>query len=241
MISTNRFSTILKILILLICSAFLSNPQAIQVDSQSVRGATTDTVCRFGITSPLGIDGYNIASLGVGSYLDWGAGSNPSLPEGIEYIRVLRLRDDLYPQTLANLPLWLQSHPDSVWVVGNEPDTTYEGQDSLLPEVYANRYYELSTIIRTIDPSARIAFGSIVQPTPIRLRYLDRAWSALVADAGSTVEASALIDIWSVHSFILNEQPGSWGTGIPPGFENDHDDAVIITNLDDFSSEMKHA
>ena len=48
-------------------------------------------------------------------------------PTGVEYIRVLRLRDDLYPQTLANLPAWVQANPGSVWVVGNEPDTTYGG------------------------------------------------------------------------------------------------------------------
>ena len=53
-------------------------------------------------------------------------------------------------------------------MVGNEPDTTYENQDALLPEVYADRYFELATIIRRLDPSARIAFGSVVQPTPIR-------------------------------------------------------------------------
>ena len=200
---------------------------------QSVQAAATDTVCRFGITSALGSDGYDIASLGVGSYLDWGAGSNPSLPAGVEYIRVLRLRDDVYPQTLANLPAWVQANPGSVWVVGNEPDTTYEGQDALLPEVYADRYFELATIIRNLDPSARIAFGSVVQPTPIRIRYLDRAWDQLVADAGSSAAASNLIDFWSIHSFILNEQVGGWGTGIPPGFENDHADAVIITDFAD--------
>jgi hypothetical protein len=60
------------------------------------------------------------------------------------------------------------------------------------------------------------------------LRYLDRAWNRLVADAGSSTAASKLIDFWSIHSFILNEQMLSWGTGVPPGFEYDHADAFII-------------
>jgi hypothetical protein len=158
---------------------------------------------------------------------------NPDLPSGVEYIRVLRLRDDLYPDTLANLPAWVQANPGGVWVVGNEPDTTYEEQDALLPEVYADRYYELARIIRHLDRTALVAFGTIVQPTPIRIRYLQRAWNRLVLDAGSTASASQLVDIWSIHSFILNEQQGEWGTGIPPGFENDHSDAVIITNYAD--------
>ena len=222
-----------KVILILVVCVLLSNPQIVKPDLQSVQAATADTVCRFGITSPLGSDGYDVASIGVGSYLDWGAGSNPSLPAGIEYIRVLRLRDDVYPDTLANLPGWVLANPGSTWVVGNEPDTTYGNQDALLPEVYADRYFELASIIRGQDPSARIAFGSVVQPTPIRIRYLERAWNQLVADAGSSAAASNLIDIWSIHAFILNEERYSWGTGIPPGFENDHEDAVIITDLTD--------
>ena len=106
--------------------------------------------------------------------LDWGATTNPILPEGVEYIRVLRLRDDLYPGTLANITGWVEAYPGRVWMVGNEPDTRYGGQDELEAEVYADRYYELATLIRKGDPTARIGFGSVVQPTPIRLRYLTR-------------------------------------------------------------------
>ena len=228
-----QFSFLRKILVFSALGALLITSQNVKADPRSIQAATTDTVCRFGITSPSGSEGYDIGSIGVGSYLDWGAVSTPSLPEGVEYIRVLRLRDDLYPNTLANLTAWVEANPGSVWLVGNEPDTTYEGQDALLPEVYADRYYELATKIRLLDPTARIGFGSVVQPTPIRLRYLDRAWSELINLTGSSPGASALIDFWSIHGFILNEQMYSWGTGVPPGFENDHEDAVIITDLTD--------
>jgi hypothetical protein len=230
---TNTLPLVRKIILFLVLFVLLVDTQNVNPDLQSVQAAAVDTVCRFGITSPLGSDGYDIASIGIGSYLDWGAISNPSLPTGVEYIRVLRLRDDLYQQTLDNLPGWVQANPGGVWVVGNEPDTTYGGQDALLPEVYADRFFELANIIRNNDPSALIAFGSVVQPTPIRLRYLQRAWDQLVADAESPAAASELIDLWSVHAFILNEQVGGWGTGIPPGFETDHDDAIIITDLTD--------
>jgi hypothetical protein len=229
----NPFSILRNISLFLVAGVLLLNPQIIKPEIQSVKVAATDTVCRFGITSPQGADGYDIASMGVGSYLDWGAVTNPSLPTGVEYIRVLRVRDDVYPQTLANLPAWVQANPGGVWVVGNEPDTTYGNQDALIPEGYADRYYELATIIRNLDPSARITFGSVVQPTPIRIRYLNRAWDQLVAEAGSSTAASRLIDFWSIHSFILNEQVGGWGTGIPPGFEHDYADAVIITDFAD--------
>lgn len=221
-----------KLIFTLITITFLINPIPSGTTAQAAPAGVADTACRFGITSVAGAEGYDIASLHVASYLDWGAVTNPSLPNGVEYIRVLRLRDDLYPETLANLPVWVQANPASVWVVGNEPDTTYgeEGQeqDALLPEVYADRYYTVATTIRLLDSTARIAFGPVVQPTPIRIRYLQRAWERLVADAGSYSAASGLVDIWSPHSFILNEQEYSWGTGIPPGFEGDHADAFII-------------
>jgi hypothetical protein len=214
-------------LVIIMAAGFINNKPG------SALAASIDTPCRFGITSPSGSEGYAIDSLGVGSYLDWTAGSDPVLPPDVEYIQVLRLRDDLYAHDRENLPAWLARRPGSVWVIGNEPDTTYGGQDELLAEVYADRYYELARIIRKLDPSAKLAFGSIVQPTPLRMRYLARAWDRLVSDAGGVRNASLLIDIWSIHSFILNEDPGKWGTGIPLGFEGDYSDAVIITDFSD--------
>jgi hypothetical protein len=215
----------------LIALVLLISPTSVSSAEPSPSLATTDTACRFGITSVAPSTGYDIASLGVGSYLDWGAITNPSLSDGVEYIRVLRLRNDVYPVTLANLPGWVDANPGGVWIVGNEPDTTYEGQDALLPEIYADRYYELARIIRRYDPTALIGFGPIVQPTPIRIRYLQRAWDRLVIDAGNPSAASSLVDIWAIHSFILNEDTSfwnNWGTGVPPGFQDDHADAFII-------------
>jgi hypothetical protein len=222
-----------KLAALGVVSILLISPQMVRLEGRSAPAAATDTACRFGITSVHGAAGYDIASLGVGSYLDWGAVTNPTLPDGVEYIRVLRLRDDVYPATLANLPGWVAANPGGVWVVGNEPDTTYQQQDGILAEVYADRYYQLATIIRALDPTAKIGFGPIVQPTPIRIRYLERAWDRLVEDAGSQVAASNLIDIWTIHSFILNEQCGYWGTGVPPGFSCNDPDRVVISDFAD--------
>ena len=164
-------------------------------------------LCRFGIASPGGSQGYDIASIGVGGYLDWGASVDPNLPAGVEYVSVLRVRNDLYPRTLQDLAGRVAANPGGAWLIGNEPDTTYEIQDALTAEVYAQRYWEVAGLIRTLDPSARLGFGTIVQPTPIRMRYLDRAWTKLAVLTGSAAAASALIDFWSIHAFILNEQP----------------------------------
>src|SRR4030042_6058964 len=103
--TSNPLKLLRKSLIFFVVLVLLSSRFEIKPEIQSAQASVTDTACRFGITSPLGSEGFDIASIGVGSYLDWGAASNPVLPAGVEYIRVLRLRDDLYPHTLQNLPL----------------------------------------------------------------------------------------------------------------------------------------
>ena len=138
-------SSLPKLIAFFVIAIMLISPITVNSVVQADTTITVDTACRIGIDAPLPTAGYDIASLRIASLMDWGAVNNPSLPEGVEYIRVLRLRDDLYPDTLANLPAWVEANPGSVWVVGNEPDTTYEespgnGQDALLPEVYADRY-----------------------------------------------------------------------------------------------------
>lgn len=185
--------------------------------------------CRFGITAPQGFDPELIAAIGVGNYLDWRSVPGDELSDEVTYVGVLRVWERGYADMLDNLPEILAANPGGFWIVGNEPDTTYEQQDNLIAETYALRFYELATQIRELDPEAKIGFGTIVQPTPIRLRYLDRAWETLITFTGSEAEASALIDFWSIHAFILNEGPDEWGTGVPPGFEDDFADAVRYT------------
>ncbi len=207
-----------------------------------LRGA--ETLCRFGVTyRPLPdvtIDAALLKNLRVGAFLDWGPTNKYSLPGGVEFIHVIPVGGDAarFTDTLAYVPNAVRANQSDYWIVGNEPDTSYydqggHQQDNLLAETYAERFYQVAKLIRQNDSNAKIGFGSLVQPTPIRLRYLDRAWNYLKARAGSQQAASSLIDIWTTHNFILNEQPGEWGTGVPPGFESDYSDRIRITNLAD--------
>lgn len=211
--------------------------------AQPVESAPAFPGCRFGLTIGDGGLKGNLASTYAGGVLDWGMDNN-TIPTNVEYLHVLRVGDrytynggdclnkrDTYADTLAKLPAALAANPGEVWLVGNEPDTNFDCQDSLTAEKYAERFYAIANLIRSADPTARIGFGSIVQPTSIRLRYLDRTWNRLVQLTGNSTRASSLIDIWSIHSFILNEWPSyGWGTGVPPGFENDFADAVKNQN-----------
>ncbi len=200
------------------------------------------TLCRFGITAIPGLPGYeaNLSSLKVGAFIDWSSMPSRSLPPDVEYVHVITVGGDVFDDATraAGAAALASANPGDYWQVGNEPDTAYYGQagiqqDNLAAEVYAHRFAVIAQAIKSADPTAKIGFGTIVQPTPIRLRYLDRAWMALIREVDSYAAVDQLIDFWSIHAFILNEIPGEWGTGIPKGFEDDFGDAVSITSFTD--------
>ncbi len=171
--------------------------------------------CRFGITAPHGVAGFDLAGLGLGSYLDWTINADPPRPGGLEYVQVVRLQDGVYPRHLAAIPAVARAQRGAAWLVGNEPDNTYTfdgvGQDNLTPAVYAERYHAVYQAIKRADPTARVGLGGITQPTPVRLAYLARVLAAYQARYGRPPPA----DFWFVHAFVLNEVPGEWGAGLP--------------------------
>jgi len=107
-----------------------------------------------------------------------------------------------------------QKNRGNVWVIGNEPDNIW--QDNLTPEAFAHFYHDAYGLIKSTDPTARIAVGGISQSTPIRLKYLDQVLADYRKDFGSTLPA----DWWTLHGYVLQEKRGSWGADIPPGFSD---------------------
>ncbi|MBC7222997.1 MAG: hypothetical protein H5T59_01750 [Anaerolineae bacterium] len=179
----------------------------------------------FGVISR--ITDFPVARLRAGWYVNWGAAAETVHPAGLQYAQVLRTDPARRPD-----PAWLaqaaQANPGALWLVGNEPDCCYGGQDCMLPEDYAQVYHNLYTTLKAADPTAQVAIGGIVQATPLRLQWLDRVWQAYLTRYGTPMP----VDVWNVHNFILQEKAGSWGCGIPPGIPategmlyglNDHD------------------
>ncbi|MEW6568906.1 MAG: hypothetical protein AB1449_12225 [Chloroflexota bacterium] len=68
---------------------------------------------RFGVVAPLGVASYEAAldDLKAGAYLDFGRSLSPARPGGIEYIQVLRVRDDVYPDVLSELAGLVDANP----------------------------------------------------------------------------------------------------------------------------------
>ena len=171
--------------------------------------------CRFGAGGNAAA--YPVAELNVGWHTDWSSQLSPVRPNGAEYVHVVRLRPDLVngyaftPET-ATLQLHIDHNPGATWLIGNEPDSPW--QDNLKPETYARAYHHLYTLIKQSDPSARVGAGGIVQPTPIRLQYLDMALNTYRQLYGEPLPT----DLWNIHTYILSETTNCGdGACIPPG------------------------
>ncbi len=125
---------------------------------------------------------------------------------------------------LSQLPSLAQSRPGLLWVIGNEVERrdwwvtggADQGQDEIVPELYAQAYHEAYTAIKNADPTAKGAIGSMVEWTPLRQQYMDRVLSAYATNYGQAIP----VDVWNLHIFILQEVAGDWGAGIPAGLSN---------------------
>ena len=171
--------------------------------------------CRFGVGGP--VDGFAVADLNVGISMDWSARTAPPRPNGADYVQTVRIKADLiagyrFSPTTNTLYLIMDQNPGAAWLIGNEPDSPW--QDDLLPETYARAYHQLYTLIKQHDPSVYVGAGSIVQPTPLRMQYLDQVLDAYRNLYGEPLPA----DLWSIHSYILSETTNCFnGACIPPG------------------------
>ena len=180
---------------------------------------------RFGVGMPIGpISDYAVEQLGIGWYLDWNVRREPPRPAGIAFWQMARLSEKGYRPDASTILAAVRANPGSVWLIGNEPDVIW--QDNVTPERYAGLYHELYQLIKSADPSAQVAIAGVSQPTPLRLRYLERVLAAYEGRFGAPMP----VDIWNIHNFVLREERDSWGVSIPPGFE---EDAGILYEIDD--------
>ncbi len=180
-----------------------------------------------------------LPSLKAGWYLNWTVQARPERPGGMEFVQNVNVHQKLtcplysahaHDRTLcpyaqpydyiatdrATIDAAAKFNPGSLWFIGNEMDRRdWEGggQDEILPETYAVAYHDLYLTIKGFDPTARVGIGGVIQPTPLRLEYLGKAWDAYRQRYGARMP----VDVWNVHNFILREKLNSYGASIPPG------------------------
>lgn len=171
---------------------------------------------RFGVDMNLAfgkITDYDVAALHIGWYSDWSSSANPARPGGIEYAQLLWVSYGCGP-SLNSLGPKVDANPGSLWMIGNEPECTYgPGGGNNTPQQYADVYHQLYHFIKSRDPTAQIAIGGVVQPTPLRLKWLDWVWEYYQRTYGEPMP----VDVWNIHNMILQELQGDWGCGIPRG------------------------
>ncbi|HQE91307.1 MAG TPA: hypothetical protein PLH19_00340 [Anaerolineae bacterium] len=183
------------------------------------------------------------AYLNAGWYWDWAARGATQLPP-LQYVQTVRLS----PVKSGNVQIGYTASPTgtvlltaiaqqlgATWFIGNEPDCNT--MDNMRSEWYARAYHDLYYLIKNADPTAKIAAGNIVQPTPQRFLYLDRVLAEYQTRYGEPLPA----DLWSIHSYILCETcypvpphvPGepawAWGACFVPDWPSQSQSAFIGT------------
>ncbi len=182
------------------------------------------------------------AGMPIGTFMNWRVDPTQPLRYGVRFWHTVRLGPGGVRTNWADIDRVLAEQPGAVWVIGNEPDVVV--QDNLTPQEYARIFHTIVSYIKTRDPAAKIAIGGVSQPTPLRMAYLDVVLDTYQAEYGQPMP----IDIWTVHAFVLREEAGTWGVGIPPGMSaagarlyevSDHGNLEIIKqNLVDFRAWM---
>ncbi|HLF25814.1 MAG TPA: hypothetical protein VJG32_05720 [Anaerolineae bacterium] len=173
------------------------------------------------------------ATLRAGWYTDWSANPDPPHPGGMEYARLIAFSVNTNGCGVDKIPATergqvtasltgtalidnLRANPGALWLIGNEPDSIYNCAP-IMPELYAELYHEFYTFIQTHDPTARVAIAGIVQPSPLRLEYLDKVLNRYVALYGESLPTA----LWNIHLYALPEHAGRAGAGVPPGASSD--------------------
>jgi hypothetical protein len=167
---------------------------------------------RVGVGFPIGtVADYEWGDGLPGWWLAWRVEPNPPQVAGTRFVQMVRFQREGYKPSLAEITRAARANPGALWLMGNEPDVAW--QDNATAEQYAATYGELYPAIKAADPTALVAIAGVSQPTPLRLAYLDSILAAYRQQYGAEMP----VDVWNVHTFILREEQGSWGVGIPPG------------------------
>ncbi|MBN2007308.1 MAG: hypothetical protein JXA21_28430 [Anaerolineae bacterium] len=206
----------------------------------------------FGLSKASDAVNYDVPMLNAGWYWDWAA-KGPSQIPPLEYMQRINLSPVKSGSTqigytasptgtqLRNLVL---ANPGATWMIGNEPDCS--AMDNMVSTWYARAYHDVYTAIKSIDPTAKIAAGNIVQPTQQRFMYLDRILATYLEEYGEPLPA----DLWVTHAYILCEkcypyrapgEPFAWGAcWVPdwPGYNESLPYATFYSVYDHWNIEI---
>ena len=237
-----RAAAVVYLTLIVVVGGLLAHQRASA--AASIRTAAAGApICRYGVNVTGGSDVFtehDLTQLRTGWYLNYEAQPTPNQPAGVRFVPVIRLSQVgvngfTYTPNGPALLAAIAASPGAAWLIGNEPDRPGPSQDDVEPHVYAAAYHELYGLIKAADPTARIFAGTIVQPTPVRLMYLDMVLTSYHQTFGQAMP----VDGWSIHNFILNETSCSydptncWGAEVPPGINEPFGEQIFFADPDD--------
>jgi hypothetical protein len=163
------------------------------------------------------ITSYNVTPLQAGWYADWSDRPAPPHPNGMDYVPLVSTDARNYPPNWTALAARIQRNPGDLYLIGNEPEGFW--QENLTPAQYAVKYHDVYTFIKSVDPTAQVANGGMILPSPLRLQWLDMVLQEYQTRYGVRMP----IDVWNTHMQMVNEvscsydPDGCWGAEIPAG------------------------
>ena len=184
----------------------------------------------FGVNKRYGnVTSFDVRQLRAGWYSDWDISADPPRPAGLEYAQLVSVGHSGSVTDRQALIQVVKAQRGALWIIGNEPERRalagapeeYNYAD-LTPREYAALYQEYYQLIKQNDRTALVAIGGVVQPSPLRLR-----WLSMVLEEYKTLTGKKMpVDIWNIHVQILREKrafpdcPDCWGADIPKGIED---------------------
>ncbi|PWH13471.1 MAG: hypothetical protein DDG58_14050 [Ardenticatenia bacterium] len=185
---------------------------------------------RIGVGVPYPpVERYETEQLSIGWYHAWRVLTDLPASLGVETWQMVRASENGFAPSREVIVAAARRYPGSIWLIGNEPDVIW--QDNVTPERYAQVYHDVYHLLKEADPTCRVAAGGISQPTPLRLKYLERVLQAYQERYGEPMP----VEMWHIHNFILREKRGSWGVDIPPGLDEEEGVLVEVQDNDNLS------
>lgn len=156
---------------------------------------------------------YPLERLPFGWYTNWSVERAPDHPRGEEFVQTIRVDPERYRAPDEALAQIVRANPGALWLVGNEPECI--NQDNRTPQEYAEIYHTTYVFLKQHDPTCRVAIGGVVQPTPLRLKWLDLLLETYQVRYGEPM----VVDVWNIHNQVLQEKRGLYGCDIPVGLD----------------------
>ncbi len=176
------------------------------------------------------ITDYNVAQLESGWWADWSSRQDPPHPNGMDYVQLVSVHKDRYPPQWDTIAERAAANPGSLWLVGNEPEALF--QENRSPAEYAAIYHDVYAFLKRIDPTAQVAIGGVILPSPLRLQWID----AVLAQYQSRYGVPMPVDVWNIHMQMVNEvscayDPGNcWGAEIPNGINANYGITMTLSD-----------